>query len=194
MAPHDGRTALVTGASSGIGAAIAITLAEQGYRVAAVGRDADRLRSTVEAVEGAGGRALAITNDLTAQGAAENVVGQAVARFSRLDALVNAAGIYLPGAFEESLDTFEQGWAINVRAPYELTITALPHLREAKGSVLFISSVIGKVGAAECAGYCATKGAVEISRAPSRSKRRPTTFGSTPSRREKCERGSTRST
>jgi len=161
IATHDGNGALVTGASSGIGAEIAITLAAQGAHVAAVGRDAGRLEATLHAIEAAGGQGTAITADLTEEGAATLVVAQAIERLGRLDTLVNAAGIFRPGEFLESVASFDLEWAINVRAPYRLTAEALPHLRETQGSVLFISSVIGRVGAAECVGYCTTKGAVE---------------------------------
>lgn len=158
---QESKAAVVTGASSGIGAAIAGALAEQGYRVAAVGRDAHRLSETASELSRRGTDGITIAADLTTAGAADDVIEQAVNEFGRLDALVNAAGIFLPGMFESSVETFEQEWAINVRAPYELTVKALPHLRRTEGAVLFVSSVIGKVGAAECAGYCATKGAVE---------------------------------
>jgi NAD(P)-dependent dehydrogenase (short-subunit alcohol dehydrogenase family) len=162
ISQQESKVALVTGASSGMGAEIAVTLTQAGYAVASVGRDAERLNATVEAATGDGGQCVGIRAELTDPGAAEVVVDSVIERFGRLDALVNAAGIAEPSPFETSLETFDREWAVNVRAPYELTAKALPHLRRTRGSILFISSVVGKVGAAGgYAGYCTSKGAIE---------------------------------
>lgn len=155
------KVAIVTGASSGMGAGIAEELAHGGADVALVGRDTDRLGGTVTRVEAAGGGALPIAVDLTEDGSAARVVEDTLARFGRLDILVNAAGIFELAPFEESLDAFDRQWRCNVRAPFVLTQAAIPHLRKSRGSVLFMSSIAGHIGFATASGYCAAKGAIE---------------------------------
>jgi NAD(P)-dependent dehydrogenase (short-subunit alcohol dehydrogenase family) len=157
----NGRVALVTGASSGIGAEVACLLGERGASVAAVGRDRARLDATAARIEGAGSEALAIVADLTAPDAAAHVVRDAVDRFGGLDILINAAGVFRPAAVTEALSSFDEEWQINVRAPFRLTAAALPYLRSRAGTVLFISSVAAARAFPGCAGYCASKGAVE---------------------------------
>jgi len=152
----EGRTAVVTGASSGIGAGIARALGAAGAAVLLVGRDASRLETTAQEVER--GRTLAL--DLTEDGAPERVVAEALAAFGALDVLVHAAGIYLPKPFAETtLDDLDRQWATNVRAPFALTQAALQHLEG--GTVVFVSSISGHVGVGGAA-YCATKGAGEL--------------------------------
>lgn len=157
----EGKAAIVTGASSGIGAGIAEAIARGGADVALVGRDAGRLADTVARVEAAGRRALTISADITEDGAAARIVQEALAAFGKLDALVNAAGIFELAPFEQSLDGLDRQWRCNVRAPFALTQAAIPHLRATRGSVLFLSSIAGRVGFATASGYCAAKGAIE---------------------------------
>src|SRR6185503_7835499 len=103
MAVLDGRVALVTGASSGIGEAAAIALAEAGAKVAVNGRRAERLAGLVERIEAAGGTALALPADMTDEHAAAKVVADAAAHFGRLDILVNSAGVVRMGTIEASV-------------------------------------------------------------------------------------------
>jgi NADP-dependent 3-hydroxy acid dehydrogenase YdfG len=93
MAVLDGRVALVTGASSGIGEAVAIALAEAGAKVAVNGRRTDRLAALVERIEAAGGTALALPGDITDEHVANMVVNDAAGHFERLDILINSAGV-----------------------------------------------------------------------------------------------------
>ena len=156
----EGRVALVTGASSGIGAACAAELVARGAEVLLTGRDEQRLREHA-AASAAPDRCEAMAVDLTAPGAPEAVAGRCVERFGRIDVLVHSAGIYVDQRFEAAtLESFDSQFAINVRAPYALTLAALPHLGEG-ASIVFISSVFGQVGLAGASGYCATKGAIE---------------------------------
>jgi NAD(P)-dependent dehydrogenase (short-subunit alcohol dehydrogenase family) len=155
------KAAVVTGASSGIGAAIATALAQAGANVAAVGRNRDRLAATIDAIQAAGVDARAIEADLTAPDAPEQIVSQVVHAYGRLDILVNAAGVFELAPFEDSLAGLDRQWQTNVRAPFALTQAAIPHLRRACGAVLFISSIAGRIGFATASGYCAAKGAIE---------------------------------
>jgi NAD(P)-dependent dehydrogenase (short-subunit alcohol dehydrogenase family) len=158
----DGRVAIVTGGSSGIGAGVAQALAAAGASVAIVGRDAGRLGAVASRIGAEGGAAEAVVSDLRAPDSAKEIVAATVARLGRIDALVHAAGIFLLAPPEDSLSLLDEQWAINVRAPYALTVAALPYLRASKGSVIFFSSAAGRVGVAGATAYSVTKGAVEM--------------------------------
>jgi NAD(P)-dependent dehydrogenase (short-subunit alcohol dehydrogenase family) len=155
----DGKTAIVTGASSGIGAAIAEAMAQAGARIALVGRDADRLARTQEAC---GEGHITINADITAEHGAEGTVEAAMRGLGRIDTIVHSAGIFDPKPFPESpVESLDEQWRVNVRAPYAITHAAQRHL-EPGSSVIFISSIAGKVGFPNSAAYCATKGAIEM--------------------------------
>lgn len=157
-----GRVAVVTGASSGIGVAIARALGEAGADVAVVGRDAGRLRRAAAGVREVGARACEVRVDITADGAAPRIVGAALEAFGRVDVLVHSAALFEPAPFSETApESLDRQWETNVRAPFLLTQAALPHLG-AGSSVIFISSIAGHVGFPSSAAYCATKGAVEL--------------------------------
>ncbi len=157
-----GKTAVVTGASSGIGRAIAEAMAEAGANLVLVGRDAERLRETVGAVTARGVAAEAVAVELTADEAPAAIVSAAVRRFGGLNVLVNCAGIFEPQPFEtQPLESFDRQMAVNVRAPFALTQAALPYLRPG-GAVVNISSIAGYSGFPQSAAYCASKGAVEL--------------------------------
>lgn len=161
MTQH-GRTAVVTGASSGIGAEIAREFSRSGASVVVVGRNVDRLQDLVQELESAGGRAEYVAVDVTTDKAPAQIVGRAVEAFGEIDVLVNAAGIFLPAPFQDTTDdVLDQQWNTNVRAPFRLTREALPHFGQG-GSVIFVSSIWGHVGFPNSSVYCATKGAVEL--------------------------------
>jgi len=155
-------TTVITGASSGIGRAIAIGVAEAGGDVALVGRAAGRLKATAEAVAAAGRHALVIGLDLTSDDAPGQVRDRVLERFGRVDALVHCAGLFLTGPVQSSAELLDRQWQTNVRAPYRLTIATLPTLRESRGSIVFLSSIAGHIGFPASSAYCATKGAVEL--------------------------------
>ncbi len=157
-----GKTAVVTGASSGIGRAIAEALAEAGADLVLVGRDEGRLQDSLSAVRTRGVEAIPVATELTDDAAPRAIVDAAVQRFGRLDVLVNCAGIFEPQPFEtQPLQSFDRQMNVNVRAPFALTQAALPHLRPA-GAVVNISSIADYSGFPQSAAYCASKGAVEL--------------------------------
>ena len=157
-----GKAAVVTGASSGIGRAVAEALAEAGADVLLVGRDESRLADARAAVEARGVRAATVAVELTADEAPRAVVDGALTAFGRLDILVNCAGIFEPQPFEtQPLASFDRQMAVNVRAPFAITQAALPHLRPG-GTVVNISSIAAYSGFPQSAAYCASKGAVEL--------------------------------
>jgi NAD(P)-dependent dehydrogenase (short-subunit alcohol dehydrogenase family) len=157
----DGKRAIVTGASSGIGAAIAQAVAAAGADVAIVGRNTERLARTMRSVESQGRRAVVLEADLTDDAARRRAVDETVRQLGAVDVLINAAGIFEVGPFDESLDSLDRQWESNLRSPFALTQHAMPHLRRARGSVLFLSSTAGRVGVARATAYCAVKGALE---------------------------------
>jgi glucose 1-dehydrogenase len=158
----EGKTAVVTGASSGIGAAIAREMADAGARVLLVGRDEERLTACASAIADADGRAASCAVDITGEEAPKTVVEAALNAFGSLDVLVHSAGIFEPQPFADtSLESFDRQMTLNVRAPFALTQAALPHLLDG-GVVLFISSIAGHSAFPNSAAYCASKGAIEL--------------------------------
>ena len=161
----DGTTALVTGASSGIGAATALALAGQGAAVALVARRTDRLTALAEQIERTGGQALVLTGDVTKQGDAEQVVERTVAELGRLDTLVNNAGVMLLGpAVNAPVSEWQRMVELNVLALLYCTHAALPHLLHAAedsprrvADMVNISSVAGRIARQGSGVYNATK-------------------------------------
>jgi glucose 1-dehydrogenase len=157
-----GKSAIVTGASSGIGRAVAEALAEAGANLMLVGRNRERLAATVAAVEARGVEAGVVEAELTDTDAPQQIIEATVKRFGGVNILVNCAGIFEPMPFEtQPLDSFDRQMATNVRAPFALTQAALPYLKPA-GAVVNISSIAGYKGFPQSAAYCASKGAVEL--------------------------------
>ena len=160
-----GTVALVTGASSGIGRATALALAEQGARVVVVARRKDRLDALVGDIERSGGKALAIGSDITDRASAEAAVQQAVGHFGRLDILVNNAGVMIIGpVLENEIEDWEQMIALNQQALLYMTKASLPHLQKAAenetrrvADIVNISSYAGRVASPNFAVYNMTK-------------------------------------
>ncbi len=156
----DGRVAVVTGASSGLGARFARTLHAAGATVIAVARRADRLADLAAELP----RVHALTADLADERAREQMIEAAAEMHGRLDVLVNNAGILVRVAAEdESVETFRSVMEINVVAPWHLSKLAFPHMcRAGGGSIINIASMYGLVASAPIkhANYCASKGAV----------------------------------
>jgi NAD(P)-dependent dehydrogenase (short-subunit alcohol dehydrogenase family) len=157
-----GKTAIITGASSGIGRAIAEALAEAGANLVLVGRDEARLEDSLAEVRGRGVEAVPVAVELTGDDAPGVIVDAAIAGFGRIDILVNCAGIFEPQPFAtQPLESFDRQMKVNVRVPFALTQAALPHLPHG-ASVINISSIAGHAGFPQSAAYCASKGAVEL--------------------------------
>lgn len=171
MSNLDGKIAWVTGAGSGIGRAIAITLAERGAHVVLGDINPAGLEDTATLCGGA--QTLSLTQDVTSEEAWAQGLAAIEERFGRLDILVNNAGIMMAEPFERSpVETLRRQQRINVESVYIGMQTALPLMRRtiadgAKGtSIINIASVYGMVAGAQFAAYSATKGAVRsLSRA-----------------------------
>jgi NAD(P)-dependent dehydrogenase (short-subunit alcohol dehydrogenase family) len=157
-----GKVAVVTGASSGMGEEIAKQFAASGAKVVLGGRNEPRLQAVAKAIRDKGGECHTINVDVNLDEAPKRIVTETVDTYGGLNILVPMAGIYQWGPFAETtVDSFDQQWATNVRAPYRLVQEALPHLRP-DGVVLLCSSIAGVVGFPESVAYCATKGAVSL--------------------------------
>ena len=150
------KAALVTGASSGIGQAVARALAADGYGVALAARSAERLEQLAGELDG-----LAIPTDVSRREEVQALVEQTVERFGRLDAVVTAAGVFHSEPVER-LDeaTFDETMAVNVKGTYLVAQAALPHLRASKGYLITVSSVSGTMGQQGGGAYNTSKWAV----------------------------------
>jgi NADP-dependent 3-hydroxy acid dehydrogenase YdfG len=164
----DGSVALVTGASSGIGEATAVALAELGASVALAARRADRVEALSETIRGRGGETLALTTDVTREEQAREAVERTVAELGQLDVLVNNAGVMLLGpAVDAPLEEWQQMIEVNLLGLLYTTHAAVPHLLRAAeegprgvADLVNISSVAGRVASNGSAVYNATKHAV----------------------------------
>jgi NADP-dependent 3-hydroxy acid dehydrogenase YdfG len=157
-----GRVALVTGASSGIGAATATSLAGAGARVVAAARRTGRLTELIERLRHAGGEAIAVEADVADRASAERMVATTVERFGRLDILVNNAGVMKLAPFADSApEDWRQMIDVNLMGLLYCTRAAVPHLKRAGGGhIVNISSVAGRLAFPSGAVYTATKFAV----------------------------------
>jgi 3-oxoacyl-[acyl-carrier protein] reductase len=160
----EGKIALITGGSRGIGAAIAKRLASDGARVAITySKGADAAASVVKEIEHAGGKAIVIQADATDAQASKAAVEKTVATFGKLDVLVNNAGTAIPKTFEETtLEEMDRVLDINVRGVFIATQAALKHMKSG-GRIIMIGSSLGeRVLVPGLVPYSATKGAVKI--------------------------------
>jgi len=160
----EGKTALVTGASRGIGAAIARRLAADGAKVAITyARGADSAASVIKAIESAGGKAIAIQADATDPKAVQAAIDRAVNSLGKLDILVNNAGTAIPKKFEETtLEEIDQVIDLNIRGVFLTTQAALKQMNDG-GRIISIGSCVGeRMMTPGLVPYSATKGAIRM--------------------------------
>jgi NAD(P)-dependent dehydrogenase (short-subunit alcohol dehydrogenase family) len=157
-----GRVAVVTGASSGVGRAIALALAREGAEVCAIGRNSGALSETVAAVRGTS-LINAFTADLTVERDVKRLKQHVDEVSGKLDILVHSAGVIHQDTLRHaSIGDFDAQYAINVRAPYLMTQCMLPLLERARGQIVFINSSVGlSVKRADVGQYAATKHALK---------------------------------
>jgi NAD(P)-dependent dehydrogenase (short-subunit alcohol dehydrogenase family) len=146
---------LVTGASSGIGAATAIAFAEAGWSVMAAGRDEGRLDEVADVSDNISTWA----GELIESEDCEELIAETIDEFDNIDCLVNSAGVLLRGTAEEtSDDDWRDTLTVNLDVAFYLSRAALPHLLQAEGSIVNISSYWGLKAGERAVAYCASKG------------------------------------
>lgn len=162
MGRVDGKACVVTGAGSGIGKAIAERLAEEGGKVLCVDVNGATVSATAKIIQQAGGKACAVTVDVSDRHQVDAFVTRCVELYGRIDVLVNNAGVNIPGVFHEVSDAvIDKTLNVNVKGPMYASRAAIPHmLRQGGGSIVNISSVNGLVSEPFLAVYSASKGAV----------------------------------
>lgn len=152
-----GKTALVTGGGGGIGREIAAQLKAAGANVAICGRNVEKLEAAARSIGGA----LTLPGDLLDDTYVQSCVDRTVETFGGLDILINNAGVALSKPFgETTIEDFDRVMATNVRAPFILIRSALPHLRKARGRVINIASVVAHKGYPLQSAYAASKHAL----------------------------------
>ncbi len=154
-----GRVAIITGASSGIGAACARAFAAEGIAVVLAARRRDRLDQLAEDIEAAGGKALAVTVDVTSDSDVERLISDTLRVFRQIDIVVCNAGMGFHGTLEQTPpDAMARLMDLNFMGTFLVARAALPHLkRQPHGHLLFVSSIVGKRGIAYGGAYSATK-------------------------------------
>ncbi len=160
----DGKTALITGAGSGIGREIALLFAKQGANVAVADIDTDGANGVVKEIIDSGGQAIALALDVASQQSTNDAVADIVSRYGRLDILVNNAGIGLVGNVVETIEEdFDRLISVNIKGVYNCTKAAVTQMlaQDPKGgSIVNLGSVAGLVAVTRRFAYSATKGSV----------------------------------
>lgn len=152
------KVVIITGASSGIGKALALEYATRGAHVVMAARNEERLRQAAEEVSASGVKVLAIVTDVSLEADCKNLINKSIEEFSGIDVLINNAGISMRALFADTdLDVIRQLMDINFWGMVYCTKYALPYLLETKGSVVGISSIAGYKGLPGRTGYSASK-------------------------------------
>jgi NAD(P)-dependent dehydrogenase (short-subunit alcohol dehydrogenase family) len=158
---HD-NVVIITGASTGIGRALALELAQHGARLSLAARNAEQLAAVAAECRLRRGKAIAVPADVAERSQCENLIARTVQEYGRIDTLVNNAGISMWAKFAEITDpaVFEQIMQVNYMGSVYCTFYALPHLKQARGRIVGVSSVAGKNGVPTRSGYAASKHAM----------------------------------
>lgn len=156
------KAVVITGASFGIGQELALQLADGGAWLALAARSAERLEEIAKQCVQRGGRAMVIPTDVADKAQCQNLIARAVEAYGRIDVLVNNAGFGIAGKFETMRDLaqFEKVIQVNFMGSVYCTHYALPHLKETRGRLVGISSLLGKIAPATADGYGASKHAM----------------------------------
>ncbi len=157
----NGKVFIVTGGARGIGAAISTILAQEGASVVIAGRDERDNLAMVESIRTTGGKAAAITAELSDAGACKQVTDFAIEKYGKIDGIVNNAGVNDSAGLEHgSPEKFAASLERNLHHYYAMVHFALPHLKATKGVVVNIGSKVAETGQGNTSGYAAAKGAI----------------------------------
>ncbi len=153
------KTIIITGASEGIGKALALALAKDQPRLVLAARRLEPLQAVVDACAALGAKAIAVRCDVAVRDDCTALIATAQAQFGGIDVLVNNAGVSMHGWFEDIANTavYEQLFHINVMGAIHCTHAALPALKASRGMVVGVSSLAGKTGVPARTTYCMTK-------------------------------------
>jgi short-subunit dehydrogenase len=162
MKVMNSTVAVVTGASSGLGAALAINLGQRGAKVGLVARRQERLQEVAKQIQDVGGTPLVISGDVSNQIEAQNAIGKTIDAFGTIDLLINNAGRELRASVENTTQSqLESLFALNVFSMWYTTSAALPIMKAQKqGHIVNISSISGRLGSPLHSAYIASKHAV----------------------------------
>jgi short-subunit dehydrogenase len=156
------KIAVVTGASSGIGKAVALSLLKEDATVCLVGRNIKSLEAVASSAKEAPSQTKSYKTDLTLDEDIQNLSSQLQRDFGNIDMLIHSAGSFAMGELEHtSVDVFDKLYRTNVRAPYLLTQVLLPMIRSSRGEIVFINSSVGFKARAKLGQYAATKHALK---------------------------------
>ncbi|HEX8396913.1 MAG TPA: glucose 1-dehydrogenase [Pyrinomonadaceae bacterium] len=156
------KTAIVTGATSGIGRAVAVKFAAAGARVAAVGRNPENLDALQNEIEQTGGIVKTIRADVTNESDAQKIVETTVENFGQIDILINAAGIIGNGTIENTaLNDWDEMMNVNLRSVFALMQKTIPFLEKTKGNIVNVSSVAGLRSFPGVLAYCVSKAGID---------------------------------
>ncbi|MBV8066711.1 MAG: SDR family NAD(P)-dependent oxidoreductase, partial [Candidatus Eremiobacteraeota bacterium] len=171
---ENARTLIVTGASSGIGRAVALASARAGYRIVMVARRADRLEHVASELRNAGGECVVFAGDVTARDVPARIVEVALRAYRRIDVLFNNAGAGAYGGLLEQSDAaIEAQWQLNVAAPLRIARAALPQLEVTRGHIIFIGSGVARIPLPRQGAYALTKAAIRAAATQLRRELRP---------------------
>jgi dehydrogenase/reductase SDR family member 7B len=156
------KVVIITGGGSGIGKACAATFLARGYQVVITGRRLEKLEAVIAEFKGSSNHMMAVQADVSIEEDCNRIIDETIAKFGRIDVLINNAGISMRALFEQmDLSVLKRLMDTNFWGAVYCTKYALPHLLETKGSVVGISSIAGKKGLPGRTGYSASKFALE---------------------------------
>ncbi len=163
MGAFDGKVALITGASSGIGAALARELARRGASLALLARREDRLAALADEIRGMGRGALAVACDVSRDGELERAAARTLAKLGRIDVAVANAGFGVAGRIERlTVEDFRRQYEVNVLGVLRTLYATLPQLKRNRGTFAVVGSVAGYLPGPRTSAYASSKAAVRI--------------------------------
>lgn len=157
--PFQDHVVIITGASAGIGRALAVELAGQGAHVVVCARREERLQQLAAECNKLGGEVLVVPADVTDEDQCKTLIDEAMTRFGRLDMLINNAGMAASALFEDfpNLQLFKHTMSVNFYGAVYCTYYALPHLKRSRGRIVAVSSLGGKAAVPYNTPYCSSK-------------------------------------